>query len=76
MVKDRGTMISPAVVMNRGKILLNRARCRKCGVVLISKHRWDYSSCACGNAVDGGRDYLKRAGNPEDLEEMSEWEEA
>lgn len=54
-------------------ILRNAAKCKTCGVVLESRHRHDYVACVCGNAVDGGTDYLKRVGRPEDLEELSRW---
>jgi uncharacterized protein (DUF1330 family) len=54
------------------KIQSNRAKCRKCGDVVESKNVHDYRSCTCGAiAVDGGTDYLKRTGNPEDIEELS-----
>ena len=54
-------------------ILHNRAKCLKCGEVLESKYRWDYVTCSCGAlSVDGGHDYLKRSGNLEDIEELSE----
>ncbi len=49
------------------QILTNKARCKNCGDVIESKHRWDFQVCSCwsrehktGIAVDGGRDYLKR----------------
>lgn len=55
-------------------IILNKARCRKCGDIIESKHRHDFVRCKCGSvAVDGGTDYLKRCGSMEDCEEMSEW---
>ncbi len=59
------------------RILHNRARCKKCADVVESKHRWDYVTCKCGAiAVDGGRNYLKRAAaNLADIEELSEWAE-
>lgn len=51
----------------------NAARCRKCGDVIESKHRWDFKWCRCkAIAVDGGPSYVKRIGNPEDIEELSE----
>lgn len=54
-------------------ILRNRARCKKCNAIIESKHRHDYVACPCGAiAVDGGRAYLKRVGNHEDVEELSE----
>lgn len=53
------------------RIIRNAARCKNCGVVLESRSRYDYVACICGNAVDGGREYLGRSGNPGDLEELS-----
>lgn len=55
------------------RIIANRARCKKCGTVLESKHRHDFVACRCGNFVDGGLDYLRRGGNPDDLEDLSEF---
>ncbi len=43
-------------------IIKNSAQCLKCQEILESKHRHDYVKCSCGNlAVDGGKDYLRRA---------------
>jgi len=37
---------------------LNRAKCAKCGDIIISKFRHDYVSCSCGEIfIDGGNDY-------------------
>lgn len=58
------------------RIIRNAARCKKCGTLLESKHRHDYVACPCGNAVDGGLNYLRRAGEIDDLEELSEFEKA
>jgi hypothetical protein len=56
------------------RILRNRARCTLCGDVVESRHRHDFRSCGCGAvAVDGGRAYLRRCGEPANLEEMSEF---
>ena len=57
-----------------GRILRNRARCKKCGDIIESKHRHDHVACSCGEiAVDGGLAYLRRTFNrPENLEEMAE----
>jgi len=55
------------------RILHNRAQCRVCGDVIESTFRHDFVSCECGAiAVDGGKDYLKRSGNPADVIELSE----
>lgn len=57
--------------MRGPKIILNAAECKTCHLVLVSIHRHDYRACPCGNAVDGGHDYLKRAGNPDAMEELT-----
>ena len=52
------------------RITRNAARCRVCKQVIESKHVHDYVSCACGAiAVDGGRSYLRRVGEPANFEE-------
>ena len=49
-------------------IIRNAAECAKCGDVIESKDRHDFASCSCGAIfVDGGRDYLRAGGNPEDF---------
>lgn len=49
----------------------NNARCRNCGDVIESKTRHDFVTCRCGAiAVDGGQDYMRRCGNPEDFMEV------
>lgn len=58
------------------KIVVNKIRCKKCGDVIESTYRHDFKFCKCGAvAVDGGMDYLRRCGNREDWEDMSEREE-
>lgn len=53
-------------------ILSNQARCVHCGDEPYSAHRHDFRYCECGAmAVDGGMDYLRRLGNPEDIVEMA-----
>ena len=53
-------------------ILVNQIRCKKCGDEPFSSHVHDFVYCKCGAvAVDGGMHYLKRAGNPDDYEDMS-----
>lgn len=57
------------------KILVNRIKCNKCGEIIESTHRHDFKFCKCGAvAVDGGNDYLRRSGNLENWEELSEYE--
>ena len=55
------------------KIIINKIRSKKCGVVIESIYRHDFKFCKCGAvAVDGGKDYLRRCGKNEDWEELSE----
>jgi hypothetical protein len=50
---------------------MNIARCKKCKTVIQSKHRHDFVECKCGAIfVDGGEEYYRRGGNPEDFEEV------
>lgn len=54
------------------KILLNGAKCLKCNDVIYSRHVHDFKYCQCrAIAVDGGLEYIKRVGNPEDCQEAS-----
>jgi hypothetical protein len=62
--------------LKRTRVLVNKARCKKCGDVIDSRHVHDFVRCGCGAiAVDGGREYLRRVGDPEDCEELSKTEE-
>ena len=56
------------------KIIKNRIRCKHCGDVIESKSTHDFKFCSCGKvAIDGGHSCLKRSGNPNDWEELSEF---
>ena len=56
-------------------ILVNKIKCNKCGDIIESRTVHDFKFCKCGAvAVDGGKDYLRRCGNPEDYTDMSEYE--
>jgi hypothetical protein len=58
------------------KIIKNMAKCKKCGETIESKHRHDFVWCKCESiAVDGGKDYLKRVGDIENIIELSEMTE-
>ena len=58
------------------KIYANRIKCKKCGDVIESTFTHDFRFCTCGAiAVDGGHEYLKRYGNPEDIEDLAVYEE-
>ena len=55
------------------EIISNKIKCKKCGDIIESKSTNDYKKCSYGAvAVDGGKDYLKRIGNEENYEELSE----
>jgi Zn finger protein HypA/HybF involved in hydrogenase expression len=46
------------------KIIRNSVKCLKCNDEIISTHVHDFKWCSCKNiAVDGGNEYLKRAGD-------------
>lgn len=52
----------------------NKARCRRCGDVIESTSVHDFVQCSCGAIfVDGGLEYARRGGFPEDFEDLSEW---
>ena len=54
------------------KIRTNRIKCKKCGDIIESYNVHDFKWCSCKSvAVDGGREYLRRLGYPEDYEELS-----
>lgn len=51
----------------------NKIKWRKCGDIIESTSVHDFKFCSCGAcAVDGGKDYLRRVGEREDWEELSE----
>lgn len=56
------------------EIRRNAARCRKCGDVIESSSVHDFRTCGCGSvSVDGGLRYLRRVGDLDLIEELSEW---
>ena len=58
------------------KIIINKIRCKKCNDIIESKTVNDFKKCKCGAiAIDGGKQYLKRLGKLEDIEELSVIEE-
>ena len=60
--------------MEEKLIRANKIKCRKCGDIIESISVHDFKCCLCGAcAVDG--EYLKRIGEREDWEELSEFEE-
>lgn len=58
------------------RLIKNMARCIRCDTTLESKYAYDLKACACGNFVDGGLWYLRRGGDPDEIEELSEWVDA
>ena len=51
----------------------NQAKCKKCKQIIESKTRHDFVSCKCGAiSVDGGHDYIRRVGWPQDFEEITD----
>lgn len=54
-------------------IIHNRIKCLKCGDIIESYSRHDFRWCSCQScAVDGGKDYLRRIGNPGEWVDLSE----
>lgn len=64
------------------KIIKNAARCNRCGDVIESTSRHNWVCCSCfkesngktGIFVDGGLDYLRRGGEIDNYEDLSESE--
>lgn len=53
------------------KIISNKAQCKD---IIELKDTNDLKRCTCGSiAVDGGLEYIKRIGNPDDVIELSEY---
>lgn len=45
------------------EIAFNAVYCQKCNQLIVSENRHDFKFCQCKNiAVDGGQEYLRRAG--------------
>lgn len=53
-------------------IFNNTIKCKHCGDILKSETVHDFKMCSCGKVgVDGGEEYLRRVGHPDDFEELS-----
>jgi len=65
----------PITVPDTGyTIKTNAIQCNHCKDVIISRHCHDFVTCSCGRvSVDGGLDYLRRAGDHGDWTELSEY---
>lgn len=56
------------------RIRCNKIKCKKCVDIIESTSVHDFKWCSCGAvAVDGGHEYLRRVGNKEDFEELSDY---
>ena len=57
------------------KITTNKAKCLLCNDIIESRSHHDFVTCKCGNlSVDGGHEYLKRAGvDLDQYEELSDY---
>ena len=61
--------------MSEQKIKVNAARCMACGDVIESKTKHDWRQCSCGLIwVDGGHDYIRRGGDFEKIQDLTEYE--
>ena len=59
---------TPDIRYNRHMIIRNAAQCAKCGDTIESTYQHDFVSCSCGAIfVDGGHDYLRAGGSPENF---------
>lgn len=58
-----------------GKLKVNKCRCLKCKDVIESKSRHDFVWCNCKSIfTDGGLEYIRRGGDIENIEDLSEYE--
>ena len=56
------------------KIIANKVKCKKCEDIIESVNRHDFKFCKCESIfTDGGKDYIRRGGNPDDMIDMSEF---
>jgi len=55
------------------QIVYSTATCKKCGDVLVSRHRHDFVMCTCDNKtmLDGGTEYQRYGGADLDLVDLS-----
>lgn len=65
--------VYPELKAGRYGVPRNRAKCRKCGTVLWSQFKHDFTSCSCGKVtLDGGYDYRRVGGHMKDIEFLLE----
>ena len=55
--------------------MINRCKCKLCGVIIESKHKYDFQQCECGEIfTDGGTTYIRRgAKDLSNIIDMSDW---
>ena len=57
-------------------IIKNKAQCAICHDIIESKDVNDFRYCKCRAIfVDGGREYIRRGGEPQNIIELSETDE-
>ena len=53
-------------------ITYNAIKCKHCNTIIESTHTHDFKWCTCTRvAVDGGKQYLRRVGHPDDMIDLS-----
>ena len=53
--------------------MINKIQCRKCKDIIESVHRHDFKFCKCKSVfVDGGKDYIRRGGDPNDMIDLGD----
>ena len=68
------------MIKRKRKIIKNSAQCKKCGEIIESKYTHDFQGCKCfreslgkdGIAIDGGLEYFRIIGNPDNFINLSE----
>ena len=66
-------LVLESFLMLFSKITKNAVKCLQCDEIIESRHVHDFVSCSCGCcSVDGGLSYLRRCGEPEDIQDISE----
>ena len=57
--------------MEENRLIVKGIKCNKCGDVIYSRSRHDFHWCSCKScAIDGGFDYLKIVGQPNDWQSI------
>jgi hypothetical protein len=60
----------------KSAIRKNACRCTKCDTVIESRHVHDFVSCRCGAVfTDGGREYIRRGGDLDAMEDLTVYED-